>query len=258
MRNSDGWKPGKFVYRKGRLRASLDPGEVSPGSRLMADLIAACYQRALPEHVNGGLLDLGCGRVPLYGAYRHLVTEIVCADWQNSLHGSAHMDFSCDLTLPLPLRDGQFQTVILADVLEHVPEPGMLVKEIHRVLSPGGKLILSVPFCYRLHEKPYDFYRYTEFALRRFALAAGFSVVALESFGGAPEVIADILSKRVVRVPILGSPMAGLIQRVAYMLAGVRSSAGAPGGTGDFPLGYFMVAEKKCPSISGTSPGPCP
>ena len=64
-----------------------------------------------------------------------------------------------------------------------------------RLLAPGGKVLLNVPFYYQLHEEPHDYYRYTEFALRRFAENTGFEVLHLEAIGGAVEILADLMAK---------------------------------------------------------------
>ena len=45
----------------------------------------------------------------------------------------------------LPFEDGAVDAVVMLDVLEHVPEPGVVLAEAHRVLRPGGALVLSVP-----------------------------------------------------------------------------------------------------------------
>jgi hypothetical protein len=70
MQNQEKWKPSKYVYQKGELIASRDPKEVSIDSMLNVDLIAGFYDRNLRQHAKGRLLDLSCGKVPLYWAYR--------------------------------------------------------------------------------------------------------------------------------------------------------------------------------------------
>jgi SAM-dependent methyltransferase len=51
-------------------------------------------------------------------------------------------------------------------VLEHVFNPDEFLAEINRVLKPGGRLLLTVPFVWDEHEQPYDYARYSSFGLR--------------------------------------------------------------------------------------------
>jgi SAM-dependent methyltransferase len=50
-----------------------------------------------------------------------------------------------DLREALPFADSSFDGVIAKDVLEHVPDPGAVVREIRRVLAPGGIVFASSP-----------------------------------------------------------------------------------------------------------------
>jgi SAM-dependent methyltransferase len=246
MRNRDSWIPSKFVYKNGRLVAARNPKEDGMASRLIADLTASLYDTYIKEYCKGKLIDLGCGNVPLYEAYRDYTTDNICVDWSNTQHKNKYLDFECDLTRNLPFRENEFNTIILADVLEHIPQPEHLWKEMGRILAADGKILLSVPFYYWLHEVPYDYYRYTEWALRRFAESEGFKILLLKAIGGSPEILADILAKHLQYVPLLGQPLSIGIQYVTY--AFVRTKLGkriSERTSQSFPLGYFMVAEKE-------------
>ena len=85
----------------------------------------------------------------------------------------------------LPVSSAYFDGVICLEVLEHVPDPLIVVAEIARVLKPGGRAWLSMPFLYPLHDAPFDFQRYTEYGLRRDIQRAGLEVVALRKSGHA-------------------------------------------------------------------------
>lgn len=214
-------------------------------SILIADLVAGFYDKHLRQHARGRLLDLGCGKVPLFIVYKDYATEVTCVDWENSLHKNEYLDLECNLTEPLPFNDGQFDTIVLSDVLEHIPQPDRLWMEMFRILSTGGKVIMNVPFYYWLHECPHDYYRYAEFALRRFVENSGLKLVQLQSIGGAPEIMADIFAKNVVRLPGIGHPLAMISQWLTRCFISTRIGSKVSRATSyNFPLGYFLVAEK--------------
>ncbi len=243
MRNRSNWLPTKFVSHNGRLRATSDTSELNASSWLVADLVANEYDHALKTHASGRLLDMGCGKAPLFGAYSSYVTDVQCIDWARTKHGFDYLDQVCDLTTSIPYDDGSFETIILSDVLEHLPEPMICWKEMNRLLAAGGKVLLNVPFYYPLHEEPYDFYRYTEFALRRFAECNSFEVAELRPIGGPIEILADLIGKMLAgaRLP---SAAKGVQMAAGYLgrsRIGCRISART---NARFPLGYFMVAIK--------------
>ena len=245
MKNIDDWKPSKFVFRRGKLVASRDRSEVGVGSWLMADLVAAAYDSHLGEHARGRLIDLGCGHVPLYEAYKDHIDENICVDWGNTDHRNTLLDHECDLTQPLPFEDNDFDTIILSDVLEHIPRPENLWKEMQRIVKPTGKVLMNVPFYYVLHEEPHDYYRYTKHALRRFAENNDFSVLVLEPLGGSPEVLADIFAKHFQLIPLVGGFLASFTQTLTSLFLKTALGHKLSKKTGaKLPFGYFMVAQK--------------
>ncbi len=246
MKNAETWTPTKFVFDKGQFKASRNPKAATLGSRLIMDNVATLYQRHLPDHAHGHLLDLGCGSVPFYEAYKPYIIENTCVDWAKSLHNQAYLDQEVNLTQPLPFEARSFDTILLSDVLEHIPNPEQLWGEMARILRPNGAIIMNVPFYYWVHEEPHDYYRYTEYALRRFAEMNGLEVKVLESVGGVAEVVTDITAKNLSRLPMIGAPMADGLQRICSFVT-KRTSIGRKitHKTGRrFPLGYFMVVRK--------------
>lgn len=148
MKNTERWHQTKFVITARGLRASRDCRQVTISSRFTADIAAQWYQRAILAQVRGRLLNMGCGHDPLFGVYRDLVQENICIDWANTPHPSMHLDFVVDLGGRLPFDDRSFDTILLTDVLEHLAEPARAMSEAARILRPGEKLIIGVPFFY--------------------------------------------------------------------------------------------------------------
>lgn len=245
MKNEQEWLPSKYIQKGSTLRASRNGKEVGVASRLVADKVAEFYSLNLPKFAQGRLVDLGCGKIPLYSSYRPHVTDIICVDWGNSLHPNPHLDMEANLAEALPFLNDEFDTIILSDVLEHVDNPNLLWDEMRRILAPGGHIILNVPFLYGVHEAPHDYYRYTGFALTRFAEARGLRVKTLQTIGGSAEVLADIIAKILQYVPIIGAPLASSIQAVTWWFGMTPLGRRLSEVSGQvMPLGYFMVAEK--------------
>ncbi len=69
-----------------------------------------------------------------------------------------------DLT-ELPFDSSSVSLIYCDNVLEHVIDPVKAVKEMHRVLKPGGAALVCVPFLYPFHSSPYDYTRYTHLGL---------------------------------------------------------------------------------------------
>ncbi len=94
------------------------------------------------------ILDAGCGNgwlASLYGV-RHTVVGIDLADANLSrIQGLGILAVKYNLDAPLPFADGVFDTVVCSEILEHIFSPDQLLREILRVLKPGGRVILTVP-----------------------------------------------------------------------------------------------------------------
>ena len=139
-------------------------------------------RRGLLEEINkmapkmkGRLLDIGCGRKPYRNLFRvdeYLGLEIDSPE--NRANKSADFFYNGEL---FPFENEIFDGAICNQVLEHVFTPDRFLGEIHRVLKPGGKLLLTVPFVWDEHEQPHDYARYTSFGLRSLLEKNGFEML---------------------------------------------------------------------------------
>ena len=93
-------------------------------------------------------------------------------------------DYGCDLVLDVQsmpeVKSCSFDAVFCSGVLEHVPRPRAALREIARVLKPGGALLLGLPFRQPLHMPPNDYWRFTEYGIREL-LSEGFQISVLDS-----------------------------------------------------------------------------
>jgi SAM-dependent methyltransferase len=130
--------------------------------------------------VHGVLLDNGCGNKPYESWYGPMVKRSVGIDAASGSHVEVY-----GLVDALPFADTTFDTVLCTEVLEHAEDAECAVKEIFRVLMPGGHALVTVPFLYPVHEAPHDYTRFTHYGLRNLLERQGLEVLSVEAKGGA-------------------------------------------------------------------------
>lgn len=110
------------------------------------------WRKHLPEKINYISMDLGVGDASV--------------DY-------SHLDIKGDLR-SIPLADESVDVIISIQVLEHLPEPWVVLKEFNRILKKGGYIFASCPQGEPQHQVPYDFYRYTVYGLESIFRISGF------------------------------------------------------------------------------------
>jgi ubiquinone/menaquinone biosynthesis C-methylase UbiE len=121
-------------------------------ARLDPPLVAE-REAFLRRHLRVGdrLLDLGCGEGDFAAAAAAAGAEVVGADVaQAALEraGRRHPDLRLELVPPhgpLPWDDGAFDVVWASEVVEHVADTARWLSEVRRVLTPGGRLLVTTP-----------------------------------------------------------------------------------------------------------------
>lgn len=77
------------------------------------------------------------------------------------------VDRVLDLEEPLPADLGEFAHVECMSVLEHSRRPWLLAANLERLLEPGGSIFVAVPFVWRVHGYPDDYWRFTASGVRQ-------------------------------------------------------------------------------------------
>lgn len=131
----------------------------------------------------GIVLDYGSGDCPYKELLLTKFNKYIAADYEiTNRHHSKRPDvYIEDNGLNIP--SASIDCVVITEVLEHIFEPKVVLRELHRILKPGGIIIGTVPFIVSEHEEPHDFYRYTYFCLKRLFEDIGFEIVRLDYVG---------------------------------------------------------------------------
>lgn len=141
------------------------------------------------------VLDAGCGRQP----FRKRLEEKGCMysglDVNQNPEGS--VQFVCAIDEPLPddlMMEGPFDLIMCLEVLEHVADWDVAFKNFSRLLKPGGRLVITAPHFFYLHEEPYDFWRPTRNAFEYFGRRYDLEISNFKKGGNALDIMETILS----------------------------------------------------------------
>ena len=121
----------------------------------------------LAPHARGDALDVGCGERPYDDLFRPhvrsyvgleyppVVDNLIPEIWNMLERIRGIVDVFGD-GQRMPFADASFDTVVALEVFEHIRDPDACLEEIERVLRPGGKILITVPFVAPLHQLPFD------------------------------------------------------------------------------------------------------
>ena len=188
---------------------------------------------SLGEHV----LDLGAGDRPSYWRFVEKPRRLTTLD----IDPQSRPAIVASLEASLPLRSGCVDSVVALNVFEHVYGGASLASEIQRVLRPGGRLFCSVPFLVPIHADPYDFLRYTGWALNRLLHDAGFCNVKVIAYGGYFAAIAEHVNRfnRIAPLRVAAVVLTASLDRCLDRFIGRDRNAGR------FVLGYYAEGTKQ-------------
>jgi SAM-dependent methyltransferase len=228
--------------------ARLDPHPSMPTYAVRAPLAKWLREQAREAHDELGpyrLLDIGCGEKPYEPLFTPYVSSYIGVDPVENpraeVRGAAEA---------LPLEDASADVTICIQVLEHVDDPAAVVRELHRVTAPGGRVLLSTHGVMVYHPAPVDRWRWTHEGLEKiFADAGPWDSVRVTPSSGTAACLAMLTSiyiDHVFRRIHLGRLMrpvvsvvnrtAGAIDRRQPLLSGTKP--------GTLAANYHVVAVK--------------
>lgn len=204
------------------------------------------FSSSLPD--NSKIIDIGAGQSELAMFFEDDIYIGIDLGVGDDKWDFTNLDLKCDVQL-LPIKSSIADAALNLWVMEHVPAPQTMVDEMFRILKPGGKIFLIVPFALHEHQQPYDFYRYTRFGVRHLFETAGFTNVEVYADSSTEFAAGHEAHKWL-------SALAGMLTMPSEQRANVQQAIEVtkalmdatakqfPAKTGAFALNWICTAEK--------------
>jgi SAM-dependent methyltransferase len=168
--------------------------------------------------LSGKILDVGCGQKPYLSLFKYTEYIGMEVEQEGHDHTNEQVDVFFDGKV-FPFENDHFDGVLTSQVLEHVFTPDEFLQEIHRVLRPDGRLLLTVPFVWDEHEQPYDYARYSSFGLRHLLEKNGFTILSHQKTLQDFRVIVQLINGYIFKKTYWAgrkSPMLNIVASVVF------------------------------------------
>jgi SAM-dependent methyltransferase len=197
----DLWTP-KEVDFINFMNEMLRPGEFSRSMRQIFEANQTArdaWVRQKAQRITAGskVLDVGAGPSPyrfLFGHCDFKTHDFMQYDgYKSGTEGKyTSIDYVSDVT-EIPVGDASFDVILCTEVLEHVPDPPAALKEMARIVRPGGTLLITAPLGSGLHQRPFHFYGgVTPDWYLHFASRCALDVVEISANGGLYKLLAEL------------------------------------------------------------------
>jgi SAM-dependent methyltransferase len=188
------------------------------------------------------LLDVGCGAKPYEPFFADVVADYVGVDVANPL---AELEGTVE---QIPVPDASFEVVLCTQTFEHANDPARAVRELRRVVAPGGRVLASTHGVQVYHPNPDDLWRWTHAGLERlFGENASWTAVTVTPGAGTTACIGmlvatyiHLLAKR-ARVTPLATPFVAGVNLVSRGVDRLSPRLREPG-PGTIFANYHVVA----------------
>ena len=132
------------------------------------------------KNIGGVIIDLGGGKSPSYERFWDIKPEkFIRVD----INEKTEPDVIADLNKTLPFSDNFADAVLLFNVIYILENPTEILREINRILKPGGKIFFTSPFIFNEAKEPSDYWRFTSGALDKLLKESGFEKHLIQPVG---------------------------------------------------------------------------
>ena len=177
-------------------------------------------KRLAPKYASGKLADLGCGVKPYHAIFEPFIKSYLGVDFAAAAEKNYGENTKADIyadCIDTKLESEIFDTILSTQVLEHISDPEKYVGECYRLLKRGGIGIFTIPFLWPLHSEPFDYYRFTKYALEKLFMAKGFDIIELGPMEGA---YAALIQAKIISVYMRSAEKESILRKIHRRMAG--------------------------------------
>lgn len=149
---------------------------------------------AAEKYASGNMIDVGCGSKPYQQLFQPFIDTYFGIDFPPTIEAHYGSDTKADLFIDCTdteLENESYDTILSTQVMEHIYDTKKYIAECYRILKKGGVGIFTVPFLWECHAEPFDYYRFTRYAIERQFQEQAFKIMELRPLEGAYAAIAQ-------------------------------------------------------------------
>ena len=183
------------------------------------------------------LIDLGSGPLTNFELLKEKNTIFIDGAKYDGI------DIVCNFSNQLPFKANSVDAILCSNVFEHLSEPQKTFDEISRVLKTDGSVLILVPFLIKIHQEPFDFYRYTKHALKHLAQNSGLETIEIKEVGGFTNILESIFQ---IAIRETNHSIKRWFFKIQYKILRIlRKLYGDDPPDSSLPQGYAMFLTKK-------------
>ena len=197
------------------------------------------YQNETASNIilHGDGIDLGAkSKDAKYYQYLNLsnVNNIVFIDYFSK--DKSMVDINLEEKFSIP--DNSYDFILSFNILEHIYNSQLFIQESYRVLKHQGEMHIMVPFLWRYHADPYDYFRFTHEALEKLMMDNGFKDIKISVTGSGPFKVMSSMIANFIRF----QPLVFLIHLISIKIDDIYLMKSRNKHT--YPLGYYCTAKR--------------
>ncbi len=182
--------------------------------------IVLAMRYAAQKYARGNMIDVGCGSKPYQPIFEPYINTYFGIDYPPTAMTNYGENTKADLFVDCTdtkLEANSYDTILSTQVIEHIYDTKKYITECYRILRKGGIGIFTIPFLWQCHAEPFDYYRFTKYAIEKQFRDHAFEILELRPLEGAYAAIAQTKITSLYLMPTR-SMLIKLLQKILLLM----------------------------------------